>query len=81
VPTVFRERGWRVYFVSHDCIEPAHVHVDRERFSCKWWLRPLRLATNNGFGPPELRDMERRLRDSLGRCLEVWDEHCGKTDR
>ena len=27
MPTIFFKFGFRFYFVSYDCREPAHVHV------------------------------------------------------
>jgi hypothetical protein len=30
--------AYRFYFYSFDCGEPMHVHVVRERLTCKFWL-------------------------------------------
>ena len=40
---------YRIYFMSFDCIEPPHVHVERDNRECKFWLEPLTLARNRGF--------------------------------
>jgi hypothetical protein len=40
VPTILRSGPYRVYFHSHEPNEPPHV-VDRDRASCKMWLRKL----------------------------------------
>ena len=40
---------YRVFFTSFDCTEPAHVHVERENNTCKFWLEPIELARNHGF--------------------------------
>src|SRR5207253_11388580 len=45
---------YRFYFYSFDCNEPMHVHVQRERMVCKFWLEPVALAQNHGFSPREL---------------------------
>src|SRR5919106_2253552 len=37
------------FFYSFDCNEPIHVHVRRERRTCKFWLEPIQLAANDGF--------------------------------
>ena len=58
MPTVMRRGPYRVYFVSHDLGEPAHVHVDREDQSAKFWLDPAGLARNLGFSARELRLIE-----------------------
>ena len=31
MPTVLRERGYRLFFYADDKTEPRHVHVQRER--------------------------------------------------
>jgi hypothetical protein len=38
MPTVLRSGPYRVYFYSHESNEPAHVHIDRDQASCKFWL-------------------------------------------
>ena len=49
MPTVLRSGPYRVYFYSHDLIEPPHVHVDRDDLTAKFWLNPVSLAYNLGF--------------------------------
>jgi hypothetical protein len=77
MPTVLRSGPYRVYFVSHDLDEPAHVHVDRDDQSAKFWLAPVALARNIGFGAVELRRIYRMIVDHEARLLEAWDEHLG----
>ena len=35
---------YRFFFYSFDCVEPMHVHVERDEATCKFWLQPLSLA-------------------------------------
>jgi hypothetical protein len=42
---------YRIYFYSHEPDEPPHVHVDSDDQSAKFWLDPVALARNLGFGP------------------------------
>jgi hypothetical protein len=77
VPTIFRSGPYRVYFYSHEGLEPAHVHVDRERFSAKFWLRPIGLAANRGFAPHELSEIERLIAARSAELLEAWYGHFG----
>jgi hypothetical protein len=49
----------RIYSYSHEPNEPPHVHVDRDDRSAKFWLDPVALARNLGFGPVELRRVHR----------------------
>jgi hypothetical protein len=68
---------YRVFFYSFDCNEPRHVHVQRERKTCKFWLEPVALARNNGFAAQELNSIRRLVVDNLALIIEAWDEHCG----
>jgi Domain of unknown function (DUF4160) len=40
---------YRLFFYSFDCNEPMHIHVQREKMVCKFWLDPLELARSAGF--------------------------------
>lgn len=75
MPTALRSGPYRIYFVSHDFEEPAHVHVDRDRFSAKFWLEPVSLARNLGFAPRELRVVERLVSENRDVLLKRWNEY------
>ena len=77
MPTVADIPGpYRLFFYSLDCNEPRHVHVQRERKTCKFWLEPVALAYNNGFKAKELNRIRRIVVDNLDRIVEAWNEHC-----
>lgn len=76
-PTVMRSGPYRLFFFSHEPNEPPHVHVDRERFSVKFWLEPVALARNLGFGARELRDIEALVYDHQAELLEAWHDYFG----
>ena len=75
MPTIAWIGPYRIYFVSHDMGEPPHVHVDRERFSAKFWLEPIALARNVGFAAKELRDVERMAAEHREEFLRAWNEY------
>ena len=77
MPTVPREGPYRFYFYSHEPNESPHVHVDREDRSAKFWLEPVALARNLGFGPPELRDLDRLISARRELLLEAWHGYHG----
>jgi Domain of unknown function (DUF4160) len=78
VPTITGAFGpYRFYFYSFDCNEPRHVHIQRERRTCKFWLEPVALASNNRFAAKELNRIRRMIVDNFDRIIEAWDEHCG----
>lgn len=77
MPTVLRTEPYRIYFFSHDRSEPAHVHVDRERFSAKFWLQPVSLARNLGFGARELGRVQTLIEEHQAELLEAWHGYFG----
>jgi Domain of unknown function (DUF4160) len=82
MPTALRTGPYRIYFYSYDCVEPRHVHVDRDEMSAKFWLDPdVLLEEVHGFSRRELRDIERILRDNLRLLRSEWDAFCGSGPR
>ena len=78
MPTVKDITGpYRFFFYSFDCNEPRHVHVERERMVCKFWLQPLALAQNHGFSARELGRIRAYIVEHMAKISEAWDEHCG----
>ena len=78
MPTVPGIPGpYRFYFYSPDCAEPPHVHVQREAYTCKFWIQPVGLARRGRFPAHELAVIERVILHYLPLLLEAWDEHCG----
>jgi len=77
MPTVLRSGPYKLYFYSHEPNEPPHIHIDRDEQSCKFWLKPVTLAHNLGFGPKELRDLEKLVINNEKDLLEAWDEYFG----
>ncbi|MBF0501533.1 MAG: DUF4160 domain-containing protein [Candidatus Riflebacteria bacterium] len=73
-PRVGQIGPYRFYFFSHEPNEPAHIHVDREKFSAKYWLDPVSLAHNIGFSPTELKKIESIVSRNSKEFLEVWNE-------
>ena len=46
--------------------------------TCKFWLDPIALASNDGFNSQELRDIRRLIELYYQEIVEAWDEHCGE---
>jgi hypothetical protein len=49
-------------------------HVDRDDQSAKFWLEPVGLAGNLGFGPVEIRRIHRLVVENRNLFLEKWNE-------
>ena len=78
MPTVQNIPGpYRIYFYSFDCNEAPHVHVRRERMTCKFWLEPIEFANNHGFSARELNQIRAIIERELSKIQEAWNEHCG----
>ena len=77
MPTVRNIAGpYRFFFYSFDCNEPEHVHVEREKMLCKFWLNPVALAKNDGFPARDLNAIRRLIQLHGTILLEAWHEHC-----
>jgi hypothetical protein len=77
MPTVLRVGPYAFYFYSHEPHEPAHVHVDRDDRSAKFWLGPVGLARNFGFHAHELRAIQRIIEDNHEFLVSSWHGHFG----
>jgi hypothetical protein len=72
VPTILREKGYRVGFFSSEPNEPPHVHVHKAGREAKFWLAPVQLSWNKGFREPELHEIAHILEAHEAELLEAW---------
>lgn len=70
MPTVLRLGPYPFYFYSHEPNEPAHIHVDRDDLSAKFWLAPAALARNLGFSAVGLRRLQSIVEQHQQQFLE-----------
>lgn len=78
MPTVKEISGpYRFFFYSFDCYEPMHIHVQRERMICKFWVQPIALARNQGFSARELNTIRETITRNRDKIMEAWYGHCG----
>lgn len=76
MPTIKGISGPYRFFSQLDCNEPMHVHVERERMSCKFWLSPVVLASNTGFSARELGRIRAMVVEYQAKIRGAWNEHC-----
>jgi hypothetical protein len=81
MPTVLRTGPYRFYFYSHEPNEPPHVPVDRDDLSAKFWLDPVRLASNFGFSARELNTLQSIEQANQQQLLEAWHGYFGDSGR
>lgn len=74
MPTVFREKGYRFFFVMADLEEPVHIHVMRDHAIAKCWLNPARVASSKGFTNHQLREIVEIAKEHEQQIRDVWNE-------
>ena len=74
-PTVFRWKGYRVFFFSRE-EERAHVHVQCADGEAKFWLEPdVRLAKNYGLSAVQISEIVEALKERKNEISHAWHEH------
>jgi hypothetical protein len=58
-----------------------HLHIQRERMVCKFWIQPVALARNQGFVSKELIMIRKIILKNRDKIMEAWYEHCGANTR
>ena len=74
VPTIYRDGPYRFFFFSNEGLEPAHVHIQRDRSLAKFWLQPVALASSVGFSSRELRRLRDLVAEHRDDLEEAWNE-------
>ena len=75
MPTALRVGPYRFFFYAGDRDELAHMHVERDDKIAKFWLDPVRLQNNKGFGRAELARIERLLTKHQRQLIEAWHDY------
>jgi len=72
-PTVFREKGYRFYFLSN---EETRMHVTCEDGEAKFWLEPLvSLAVYHGLNTKKLREIQKIVEERRDEISKAWQKH------
>jgi len=74
-PTVFREKGYRFYFLSNE-EKRIHVHVTCADGEAKFWLEPLlSLSFYHGLSRKQLSEIQRIIEEHKNEIQESWQRH------
>ena len=74
-PTIFREKGYRFYFLSNE-EERIHIHVTREEGEAKFWIEPIvSLAVCHGLNPRRLNKIQKIVGEHRNEIIEAWQKH------
>jgi hypothetical protein len=79
MPVVFRYEGFKFFFYSNegDPRESVHIHVRKGGGSAKFWLRPVGLASSDGFDSRTLRELQWIVEEWAALIERAWHEHFG----
>jgi hypothetical protein len=78
IPTVFREKGYRFFFLSNE-EERMHVHAAGEKGEAKFWLEPIiALADYHGLRAKELNQLLKIVMEHRDEIIEAWQRHFPK---
>jgi len=75
MPTILKIGRYRFHFYSDERTEPPHIHVECGEGECKFWLQPIRLASNRGLPAHELRKVERLIFENWQLLETKYNEH------
>ena len=77
-PTVFREKGYRFYFLSNE-ENRIHIHVTAEDGEAKFWLEPIvSLAVYHELNPKKLKDIQIIVEEHKDEIIKAWQRHFSK---
>ena len=72
MPVVLRVGPYTFLFFSNESNEPPHIHVERDQNMAKFWLDPIRNASNHGFRNHELNVILNLVKENRDLFLERW---------
>ena len=73
--TVLRRGPYRFFFYAGDRDEPAHVHVERDADTAKFWLDPVSLERSGGFNRREIQRIQKLVEENQVDLLKGWNEY------
>ena len=77
-PTIFREKGYRFYFLSNE-EERMHVHIECAEGEAKFWLEPIiSLATYYKISPRKLNELRKIVEGHKNEIAKHWKRHFSK---
>jgi hypothetical protein len=77
-PSIFREKGYRFYFLSRE-EERMHIHVTCDEGEAKFWVEPIvSLATSHGLSPRKLNEINKIVEEHKNEITKAWQRHFSK---
>lgn len=77
-PSVFREKGYRFYFLSNE-EDRIHIHVTCDEGEAKFWVEPVvSLALSHGLNPRRLNEIQKIVEAHKHEVIQAWQDHFRK---
>ena len=77
-PSVFREKGYRFYFLSNE-ENRLHIHVTGEEGEAKYWIEPIvSLAVAHGLNQKKLNKIQKIVEEHKDEIIKAWQRHFNK---
>jgi hypothetical protein len=74
-PTLFREKGYRFYFLSNE-EDRIHIHVTCADGEAKFWIKPIiSLAVSHGLNPRKLTEIQKIIEGHENEIAKAWQTH------
>lgn len=67
-----------MFFYSNEHNEPIHIHVEKSGNLAKFWLKPIKLAKNEGFNTQEIKNIIEVIFENQILIEEKGNEHFNK---
>jgi len=74
MPTLLTIGSYRFFCYAGDRDEPPHVHIERDQDEAKFWLDPIRIQSNRGFGRTEINRIQKLVEEHQKQLLEGWHD-------
>lgn len=79
MPTIFQQKGWRVFFYSNEGNEQMHIHAIKGETEVKYWisqkLNMISYANSFNLKPIQQREIEELLIEQLPRIIKTWNNY------
>ncbi|MBF0252766.1 MAG: DUF4160 domain-containing protein [Candidatus Omnitrophica bacterium] len=77
-PTIFREKGYRFYFLSNE-EDRMHVHVECSSGEAKFWIEPIvALSSHHKLNNAKLNEIQRIEEKHKNEIIKEWKKFFGK---
>ena len=77
MPKLLEWNGWKFFFYSREGmpLEPAHVHIRKDRSELKVWLTPIvRVASDRRMDPRTLKMLLAVVETHRDEFMEQWND-------